>query len=217
MAPLHQIQTCLFDIKALYNLILPSPPKLLSHCSSLATILRVSAITAASETLLMFYFSRALSPGPQVSYPIRQGPWFRAPLFLKAFLDFAFFLISETLDLALSYPWFLSVSPSFQSAAFAGLSASRPVCPTLPRTKLSKDQLSLSSETCWLTEKVLSPPWLLSLQLKGCLGGRHMNPARSYQRNLHEHSLVILYLPATSALHVEDIPLQLRREKSLFS
>lgn len=124
----------------------------------------LSAITAASEILLMFYLSGAFPQVPRCPTPPVRVPA-SEPISLSSLAWFhVFLLISETVNLALSYPWFLSVASAFSlqtSQAPVPLFLCAPHC--LEQSWVS-NQLSLSSNpSCWLTEKVPDISTLASL------------------------------------------------------
>ena len=107
-------------------LLRPTPP--------LATIFHkwLSAITVASEILLMLYLMGALSPGPLMSYPTHQGPSFREHL------------IPPCLSLG-SFLW----ASAFRLQTCQALVPLILCAHTVPRTWLEEAQLSLGSNTCW--------------------------------------------------------------------
>lgn len=125
---------------------LPPRPAALLHISHLA-------ITVVSEILHFPESSNVL--------PHLLGSLLQSLSLSQSLPGFHFFLlISETLDLALSYTWFLSVSLSIQSANFSG-----PVPPFLctPHCLQQSWYLSFTSNTCWLTERVTDISTLASL------------------------------------------------------
>lgn len=127
------------DIKALCDLALPSLSSLWSHYSlpPPPTILHITLSNrccfrgSANVLLNQTTFPRSPDiPGHLSGFLTQSLPLSQSPPQFHIFL-----LISETLNLALSY---LFCDISCQSAHFSGPAASLPVCPTLPRTKLSK-------------------------------------------------------------------------------